>query len=76
MTFPQWVRAGERQGSTIYALSFVAVAFLLERHGVSAVVDYFKRFAASEDRIANFREAFGEDIEAFEAALTARVWRR
>jgi hypothetical protein len=76
VTFPQWVRAGERQGPAIYALSFVAVDLLLERHGVPAVVEYFKRFAVSEDRIANFRAAFGEDIDAFEAALSERVWRR
>lgn len=75
VTFPQWVRAGERHGAAIYALSFLAVDFLLERHGVGAVVDYFKRFATSEDREGNFRASFGEDIGRFEEALTARVWR-
>ena len=74
-TFPQWVREGERRGSAIYSLAFVAVDLLLERHGVPAALEYFKRFAASEDRAANFRAAFGEDLESFERALIARVWR-
>lgn len=76
VTFPQWVRTGERQGAQMYALSFLAVDKLLERHGVAAVVNYFKRFAESQDRAVNFRGAFGEDLESFEASLTATLWRR
>lgn len=76
VTFPQWVRAGERQGVQMYALAFLAVDRLLERHGVAAVADYFKRFAESENRITNFRAAFGEDVETFEASLNATLWRR
>ena len=75
VTFPQWVLAGERRGAQMYALSFLAVDQLLERHGVAAVAGYFKRFAESEDRAANFRGAFGEDLESFEASLTATLWR-
>jgi hypothetical protein len=76
VTFPQWVRAGERHGAPMYALAFLAVDFLIARHGVPAVIDYFKRFAASEDRTENFRAAFGEDIQSFEATLMAKVWSR
>jgi hypothetical protein len=76
VTFPQWVRAGEQHGRAMYGLSFLAVDFLLERHGVPAMLDYFRRFAASDDRAANFRAAFGEDLETFEAALSARLRRR
>lgn len=75
VTFPAWVRASDRYGATMYVLAFLAVDFLLERHGVPAVIDYFKRFAASDDRMGNFRAAFGEDIGSFEAALAARLWR-
>jgi hypothetical protein len=75
-TFRQWVQAGERHGVTPYALSFLAVDFLLERHGVQAVLGYFKRFAASEDRAGNFHSAFGQDLESFQAAVAARVWNR
>ena len=73
-TFRQWVQAGERHGATPYALSFLAVDFLLERHGVQAVLGYFKRFAASEDRAGNFHSAFGQDLDSFQAALAARLW--
>lgn len=76
VTFPQWVRAGERQGVQMYALAFLAVDQLLERHGTAAVAGYFTRFARSRDRVANFREAFGEDVETFEASLNATLWRR
>ncbi len=76
VTFPQWVRAGEKQGTAAYALAFLAVDFILERHGVDAVVDYFTRFAASEDRASNFRAAFGEDLESFQEAIDARIWAR
>jgi hypothetical protein len=76
LTFPQWVRAGEKHGAAMYARSFLAVDFLLERHGLPAVVDYFKRFASSDDRAGNFRAAFGEDLAAFETALNVRLSRR
>ena len=76
VTFPQWVNAGKRHGATMYPMSFLAVDFLLERHGIPAVLGYFKRFALSEDRAGNFRAAFGEEIESFEAALIGSVWRR
>jgi hypothetical protein len=76
VTFPQWVQAGERQGEQMYALSFLAVDQLLERHGVAAVTGYFKRFAESQDRVANFRSAFGEDLHTFEASVAATLWRR
>ena len=60
----------------MYALAFLATDQLLQRHGVAAVAAYFKRFAASGDRVTNFREAFGEDVETFEASLDATLWRR
>jgi hypothetical protein len=75
VTFPAWVRASERHKDTMYELAFVAVDALLERHGMPAMIGYFKRFASSDDRVANFRAAFGEDLETFENALSERLWR-
>ena len=75
VTFPAWVRASERHKDTMYALAFVAVDILLERHGMPAVIDYFRRFAASDDRVAAFRAAFGDDLGTFEAVVAQRVWR-
>jgi hypothetical protein len=74
VTFPAWVRVSERYKDTLYPLAFVAVDLLLERHGMPAVIDYFTRFASSDDRVANFRAAFGENLESFERALSARLW--
>jgi hypothetical protein len=76
VTFPQWVKASGQTDATTYFLSFLAVDSLLERHGLSAVLAYFRRFASSQDRVENFRSAFGEDLQTFEAALAASVWKR
>lgn len=69
VTFPEWVEINRRGNRAAYALAFVAVDFLIERHGLPKVEDYFRRFAGSEDRRANFTAAFGEDLPAFETAL-------
>ena len=74
VTFPAWVRASERYSDTMYGLAFVAVDVLLERRGMPAVIDYFRRFATSDDRRTNFAAAFGEDLESFEAQLRERLW--
>jgi len=74
VTFPAWVRASERYSDTMYELAFVAVDVLLERRGMPAVIDYFRRFATSDDRRSNFAAAFGEDLESFEAQLRERLW--
>jgi hypothetical protein len=74
VTFPQWVNAGKRHGTTMYGLSFLGADLLLERHGIRAVLDYFKRFNRSDDRIANFTAAFGQEIASFETSLLDRVW--
>jgi hypothetical protein len=76
LTFPQWVKASGQTDATTYFLSFLSVDFLLERHGVPVVLAYFKRFASSQDRVGNFRSAFGEDLQTFEAAVAGRVWKR
>ena len=76
VTFPQWVGAGKNHRVTMYPMAFLAADFLIECHGIPAVLDYFKRLATSEDRTGNFRAAFGEEIENFEAALIDRVLQR
>ena len=57
------------------AQAFLAVDFIIERHGLPAVIDYFSRFGGSADPLANFSAAFGESRAAFEAALAARLRR-
>lgn len=75
VTFRQWVALGQRPNSTQYAQAFLSVDFLIARHGVPAVVAYFRRFARSSDRSTNFREAFGEDLRTFGAAAALQLWK-
>jgi hypothetical protein len=75
VTFPQWVALSSRRGNVPYAHAFLAVDYLIERHGIPAVLEYFRRFATSWDRVGNFRATFGENLETFEAALLKRLRR-
>jgi hypothetical protein len=71
--FRQWVeRAGDRD-LAMPAHAFLAVDRLIEAHGVAAVIDYFRRFAAREDPAGNFRAAFGTERELFERDLEAAL---
>jgi hypothetical protein len=76
VTFRQWVEIGTDRGPAAYAAGFLAVELLIDQHGLDAVVDYFSRFASSQDRLANFRSAFAQDLDAFEAGLAERLWSR
>lgn len=75
-TFPQFVGAASRDDIAPYAQAFLSVEALIERHGVAAVVRYFRLFAAKQDRIGNFAAAFGEDVPAFEQSVARRLWGR
>jgi hypothetical protein len=70
VTFRQWVglRVNSPQTPT-YPLAFVATDFLIQRHGVAALLDYFRLFAMSQDRLLNFRTAFGEELREFAQAF-------
>ena len=70
VTYPDWVRTIQRTGeSAVYAQALLAADLLIARHGRDAVVGYFRLFEDSEDRLANFRAAFGQDLTAFEWVL-------
>jgi hypothetical protein len=71
-TFPQWVSWRSRQGTEVtYGQAFLAVDLLIERRGHPAAVDYFRRFARVDDRLGNFRAAFGQDLTAFDREFAA-----
>jgi hypothetical protein len=73
-TFPAWVALQRSApGLPTYELAFLAVDVLVARHGLDAVVDYFRRFAQVQDRAGNFERAFGESIADFEAALGQEI---
>ena len=74
VSFQQWVGlAVPETSAALGAKAFLAVDFLVERHGLRRVLEYFSKFAKSDDRRANFTETFGESLTAFEMALNAHL---
>jgi hypothetical protein len=74
VTFPEWVAVAQRIGTdALYAQALLAVDLLVETHGAPALVDYFRRFATSDDRHTHFRSAFGEELDAFARRFGAAV---
>jgi hypothetical protein len=72
--FPQWVELSTSGASDLlYPYAYVATDFLIQRHNQDDVITYFRLFAASDDRLANFKQAFGEEWSAFDAALREHV---
>ena len=66
VAFRDWLRLAARQPVVpLYEMAFLATDRLIERHGLDAVIAYFRLFSRSDDRIGNFRAAFGEDLIAF-----------
>jgi hypothetical protein len=59
----------QRDGSLeTYQLSFLMADYLLNRAGMPAVLDYFRR-CRSLDRERAFTAAFGQSVQAFEAEV-------
>jgi len=78
VTFETWMAAlsTRAQSPPVFAKAFFAVDLLIERHGAGRVIDYFTRFAGSDDRLANFTAAFGESLPVFEQTLDQHLARR
>jgi hypothetical protein len=73
-SFPDWVALlGANSPSALAGKAYLAVELLVERHGVEAVLDYFGRFAASQDRLGHFAAAFGEPLSQFEVVAEERL---
>jgi hypothetical protein len=72
-TFVEWLGVTARPDLAPDAQAFLATEALIARHGLTRMLDYFAAFGESEDRMANFRAAFGQDIAAFEAELDASL---
>jgi hypothetical protein len=69
LTFSDWMAATARPEAAADAQAFLAADALIERHGFTALLDYFAAFSASADPTRNFRAAFGRDAAEFEAEL-------
>jgi hypothetical protein len=56
-----------REGSLpTYQLAFLMTDYLIARDGLPRLAAYFSSFRESSDRQENFRQAFGQSLEAFE----------
>lgn len=73
MTFRQWVDLAGRPGIVPHVQAVLAVDLLVERHGIPAILDYFRRFAEREDPPGNFAAAFGQSRGAFEREVDMRL---
>jgi hypothetical protein len=73
MTVRQWVELAGRPGIVPQVQAVLTVDLLIERHGIPAILDYFRRFAGREDPAGNFAAAFGQSREAFARDVDARL---
>jgi hypothetical protein len=63
-----------REGSLpTYQLVFLMADYLIKRHGLERVVEYFRTFAESQDRRDNFARAFGQSLEEFESQILTHL---
>jgi hypothetical protein len=71
-----WDNLCARYGSAVpYAQAFLATDLLIQQHGISSVIDYFRRVSSATDRLENFEAAFGKELLAFEYEFTTYVER-
>jgi hypothetical protein len=69
-----WSILNTRYGSAVpYAQAFLATDLLIQQHGISSVIDYFRRVSSAKDRLENFEAAFGEELLAFEHEFSTYV---
>jgi hypothetical protein len=72
VTFRDWVTWRNTLGlEATYAQAFLAVDFLIERKGYSAVIEYFRLFAHSNDRLINFMTVFDERVSSFDKEFSS-----
>ena len=56
-----------REGSLpTYQLAFLMADYLITRDGFEKVVEYFASFSQKQQRLDNFRRAFGQSLDEFE----------
>ena len=74
VSFSEWIAVSSSPASDLlYPYAYVATDFLIRRHRDAAAINYFRLFADSDDRFANFRQAFGEEWSAFDTALRNHI---
>jgi hypothetical protein len=59
--------------SAVYDVAFLAADFLISEVGLPAVIDYFRLFSKSNDRVQNFHAAFGRDPSILEDRFSSHL---
>ena len=73
-TVQDWDVLSARYGSVMpYAQAFLATDLLIQQHGLSSVMEYFRRVSHSRSRLEIFQAVFGEEPSAFEREFTTYV---
>jgi hypothetical protein len=63
--------SGSQPRNVMYDEAFLAADLLIARHGLAAALDYFRLFSSSDDHLANFSQAFGEERSNFQGEFSA-----
>jgi hypothetical protein len=67
VTFRDFAELRSRPGAPpLYDQTLLAADFLIQQNGLEAVLQYFRLFGHSDDRLENFRASFGKDLSTFE----------
>ena len=76
VTFHEFAELRSSLGTYVtYDQAFIASDFLIQRYGLQSAIQYFRLFAQSDDRLHNFRTAFGKDLSSFEDDFRAHLQR-
>jgi hypothetical protein len=59
----------------MYDEAFLAADLLIARHGLASTLEYFRLVGGSDDHLANFKQAFGENRWSFHQAFMAHLQR-
>jgi hypothetical protein len=66
-----WTRTLGRPST--YGQAFIAVDYLIQERGLSAVIEYFRLFKKLNNRERNFVTAFGESVSAFDGRFSEHL---
>ena len=71
-----WLALPDQQRpGLMYDEAFLAVEMLIARHGLASTLEYFRLVGGSDDHLANFKQAFGENRWNFHQDFMAHLQR-
>jgi hypothetical protein len=71
---PDWITWTRTLGRpATYGQALIAVDYLIQERGLSAVIEYFRLFKKLNNRERNFVTAFGESVSAFDGRFSEHL---